>query len=82
MVSKALQALTPVPPGLQLGGRLTGSILHVLSQAFFVAPRDFANGFVAGRQRHDGDQRPDQRESAGHAPAGEDDAEVCRVPGE
>jgi hypothetical protein len=82
MVSKALQTLTPVPPELQLEGRLTSSILHVLSQPLFVAPRYFADGFVARRQRHDGHQRPDQRESAGHAPAGENDAEVCCVPGE
>lgn len=62
--------------------KLTRCLLHIPSAPLFVAPRGFADGFVAGRQRHDGEQGDDEGEGAGYAPAGEDDAEVGGVPGE
>ena len=62
--------------------KLTRRLPHILLQPLFVAARDFADRFVACCQRHDCQQGDDQGEGAGYAPAGEDDAEVCGVPGE
>jgi hypothetical protein len=66
----------------ELEEKLTRRLPHIVLQPLFIPPRDFADGFVACCQRHDGQQGHDQREGAGYAPAGEDDAEVCCVPGE
>lgn len=62
--------------------KLTRRLLHILLKSFLIPPRNFADGFVACCQRYYGHQGDDEGEGAGYAPAGEDDAEVCCVPGE
>lgn len=61
---------------------LTSCALSLLGQPFFVASRELADRFVARCQRDHGQQRDDEGDGSRHAPAGEDDAEVGRVPGE
>lgn len=90
MVSKAIKKLVLLTPNMFLScptpngeGRIrTSSISRPLSQPVFVAPRQLADRFVPGRQSDDAQERDDQGKGAGYAPAGEDDAEICRVPGE
>lgn len=69
-------------PGEEDGRRLTGYSLQSCRHPRFILPCDVAEEFVAGAERHNGEEGPDEAEGGGDVPASEDDAEVLGVPGE
>lgn len=77
------RALAPNPPLIIWPDlELTWTTIHVLGARRFVAPAGFAHQLVASGEHDYADEGEEEGEGGGDVPLSEDDAQVCRVPGE